>query len=127
MVKVNLLKANEKTSGGRMYSMDALRDSVNQLKWDDSIALLSMNKDNTEKYVYTVKKKDFVIDESTGVLSVNLSENIVPLIKGRYLAPMIEVDNVREGKDYAIITRFKIHSIQAVTEESSFKTISSKV
>jgi hypothetical protein len=125
---IPIMKANEKTSAGRIYTAGAIRLALEKIKHNTRIPIVALDRDKNEKTVAFIGKADIKFDESTLILNVCLDDSVLKFIMGRSLVPYIYVDKVRRGeKDTAIIDFFTINGLQAVDDLCSFPSINSVV
>jgi hypothetical protein len=132
-IKVGILKTDEVVGEGRLYTKRAVDFAMQNLKHDTTIAVIAKNRNGDETNEAFLKKSDFEFDRNSGILYVSIPKENAQHLYGLNLSPMLESDWVKRGfneqtrKNYVIIEAFYLHSIQATAEESSFKTINTKV
>ena len=125
---IPILKAEEKTAGGRVYSLSAFENAYNRILWHTKIPFKTHDRSGYPKDIKLLKKDDIIVDKQNKTLSVKLEDSDTMGLYGLSLAPEICVEKVRKiDKDSVLIEDFTIEGIQATQDLCSFKSIDSIV
>jgi len=122
-----LIKTDERTSGGRVYTRKSVEEAMKRIRWDSYVPLCGIDRTGMQKEYTMLRKDDFFFDTNAGILYVSIKEDIIPRINGLSLVPYIYVESVRTGKEEAIIHDFVLNGVHAVQDLCSFKSIDSLV
>lgn len=125
---VPIIKAEEVTSSGRMYSFESIKKALDKIKWDTAIPVRALDREGNDKEIAYLKKPDFELDTKNKTLVVKINDSLKGKVMGRSLAPYVFIDRTRpKDKNSVIIEDFTLNGVQVTSDLCSFKSISSIV
>ena len=126
--KIPVMKADELTSGGRIYSVQSFKEALKKFKWDMTLPLTTVDRHKDKKEVAYLRKSDVVFDENEKILYVALNEDVRNKIFGLTIVPYVYINKVvRKDKNSVIIWDFTLNGFQATSDLCSFPTLNANV
>lgn len=126
-IRVPLIKIDEKTWGGRIYTRSSIIRALEKIKWDSSLPLVGEDRHKNRKEYSFLRKTDLEFNDSEGILYVFIDPDLKGRLFGLSLAPYVHVDYVRRDKEVAYIEEFTLNGVQVTSDLCAFSSIESKI